>query len=51
MTDMQVWEIAWTNIQSDYAAGRITRAQFVKEREYMWAAKRQIQLAQNIRCD
>ena len=42
MTDLEMWAIAWANIQADYQSGRISRAQFLKEREYMWEGRRQI---------
>lgn len=39
---IEQWQASMDRIKKDYKYGLITRAQFMKERGYMWSARKQI---------
>ena len=46
----EMWESAWRNIQADYKSGAISHHQFLKERNYMFAAKQTMNLDAEMVC-
>jgi hypothetical protein len=43
LSDMQQWQLAWSNIKADFRNGVIDHHQFLKEREYMYQSRNQIE--------
>jgi hypothetical protein len=43
LSDMQQWQLAWSNIKADFRNGVVDHHQFLKEREYMRQSRIQIE--------